>query len=232
MTNYPIGAIKVLDHGFVKMVDCMGGDLSIVQAARISYGAGTKTAREDAGLINYLMRNDHTSPFEMVEFKFHIKMPIFVARQWVRHRTASINEVSARYSVLPNEFYIPNISNICAQSKTNKQGSADPLPETKALAIQELITVNSATNYSYYEELLALGLSRELARMVLPLNIYTEWYWKANLHNTLHFLKLRLDSHAQYEIRAYAIVLAGMLEQSCPVTYKAFIDHKLAGQKP
>jgi thymidylate synthase (FAD) len=220
--------IPVLDHGFIRVVDYMGTDASIVQAARVSYGAGTKKVQEDQGLINYLMRNQHTSPFEMCEIKLHIKMPIFVARQWIRHRTASLNEYSARYSVLSGEFYVPEVSQLAKQSATNKQGkSNEAFDENHAVEVLEILKRSSNDAYEKYSHMLNdLSLTRELARTILPLSIYTEMYWKMDLHNLMHFLKLRADSHAQYEIRCYADVILEILEKWMPLTHEAFINYK------
>ncbi len=211
---------KVLDKGFVRLVDSMGDDSSVVQAARVSYQKGTKTKKEDAKLISYLMKNRHTTPFEMVEFKFHAKMPIFVARQWVRHRTANINEVSARYSVLPADFYIPEA--LREQDMKNKQGSLVVHNSNKDNKNIERILQHSIKAYMLYEKLLKDGVGREMARIVLPLNIYTEWYWKIDLHNLLNFLRLRLDKHAQYEIRVYAEAMLKIIEDIVPVSVKTF----------
>ena len=205
--------INVLDHGFVRLVDVMGDDSSIVQAARVSYGAGTKTVREDVMLIDYLMRNKHLSPFEMAEVKFHVKAPIFVARQWVRHRTASWNEMSARYSEMREEFYVPNESAVAAQSLTNKQGRDELVASEDRVRAVEAIQAASEDAFSTYRQLLDLGVARELARMVLPVNLYTEWYWKVNLRNLLHFLELRLHSHAQHEIQEYARAILRLVEE-------------------
>ena len=217
----------VLDRGFVRVVDTMGTDASIVQAARVSYGKGTKTAREDAKLIAYLMRNGHLSPFEMAELKVHVKAPIFVARQWVRHRTASWNEVSARYSEMPAEFYIPAPEAIAAQSTSNKQGRGETLSEEVGKAAAGDIERASRMAFAYYEGLLRMGVARELARMVLPVNLYTEWYWKIDLRNLLHFIELRTDAHAQYEIRQYACVLEEIVSKWVPATYEAFRHRNL-----
>jgi len=208
--------IPILDHGFIRVIDYMGTDQSIVQAARVSYGEGTKKLREDRGLIRYLLSHWHTTPFEMCEIKFHIKLPIFVARQWIRHRTANVNEYSARYSVLDKEFYVPELDQLGSQSTTNKQGRSNTLDKKFALQAQNLIKKNSNQLYEDYQNLLngkllshdeyveGEGLARELARTTLPLNYYTQWYWKIDLHNLMHFLRLRADSHAQYEIQIYA----------------------------
>ena len=212
--------MPVLDHGFVRAVDYMGNDAAIVQAARVSYGDGTKTLREDEGLIRYLWRNKHTSPFEMCEIKLHCKMPIFVARQWVRHRTASINEVSARYSVLSEEFYVPE--QFKTQDTKNRQGSAGDLDRALNTRMREELAARCRDAYREYEFALSNGVSRELARMVLPVNFYTEWYWKIDLHNLLHFLTLRCDAHAQAEIRAYADVIAEIVKLWVPTVHVAW----------
>ncbi|MFQ5467372.1 MAG: FAD-dependent thymidylate synthase, partial [Kiloniellaceae bacterium] len=220
--------MPVLDHGFVRVIDYMGDDGAIVQAARVSYGRGTKQARGDAGLINYLMRHRHTTPFEMCEIKFHVKLPVFVARQWIRHRTANVNEYSARYSMLDKEFYIPAPAHLAAQSTANRQGRGAVLEGADAARVLDLLKGDAARCYAHYEDMLNVredgtsieegraGLARELARMNLPLNIYTQWYWKCDLHNLLHFVSLRADSHAQYEIRAYAEVLLETLRRWVP----------------
>ncbi|MGN7661463.1 MAG: FAD-dependent thymidylate synthase [Anaplasma sp.] len=218
---------KVLDHGFVRVVDYMGSDDSIVQAARVSYGRGTKRTSQDSALIDYLMRHAHTSPFEMCEIKFHVKLPIFVARQWVRHRTASINEYSARYSVLDKEFYVPRMKEVAAQSTNNAQGRGEPLPSDVAGEVIELLKHNARRMHDDYEMLLARGLARELARMNLTLNCYTQWYWKVNLHNLLRFLKLRSGPGAQYEIRAYADLMLEIVKLWVPKVYAAFVEHGL-----
>jgi thymidylate synthase (FAD) len=222
--------IPVLDHGFVRLVDYLGGDQRIVQAARVSYGAGTKSFRQDKGLINYLLRNHHTSPFEQVVLTLHTKMPIFVARQWVRHRTARLNEISGRYSVLKDEFYLPDGEHIAAQSVDNKQGRAtEPLPPDDQAAIRSALEAGQRTAYAAYEELLQRGLARELARVNLPLSSYTEWYWQIDLHNLFHFLHLRLDEHAQYEIRAYAQVILEITRAVAPIATEAFDEHIRGG---
>lgn len=222
----------VLDKGFVRLVDYMGGDSAIVQAARVSYGEGTKTISEDRGLIRYLMRHEHTSPFEMVETKFHCKMPIFVARQWVRHRTASLNEVSGRYSVMKDEFYIPSPEQVNFQSSNNKQGRSD---ETFSPEDTERILFNfedeQVKSYSDYKKRIEKGVARELARINLPLSLYTEWYWKMDLHNLFHFLKLRMDSHAQYEIRVYANAIFDITKKIAPIACEAFEDYQLGAMK-
>lgn len=215
---------KVLDHGFVMLTDYMGGDSSIVQAARTSYGSGTKRAREDEGLIRYLLRHQHTSPFEMVELKFLARMPIFVARQWVRHRTASINEYSARYSEVEELYYVPELESIQQQSRSNKQGRSGELPDMLRNEFREDVERISKEAYTTYRRHLDNGVARELARMVLPLNFYTQWYWKSDLHNIFHFLELRLDSHAQFETREYAKGVANVVKAVAPVAYKAFED--------
>ena len=231
--------LKVLDHGFVRVIDYMGDDAAVVQAARVSYGKGTKQVNQDKGLIFYLMRHWHSTPFEMCEIKFHVKLPIFVARQWVRHRTANINEYSARYSILSKEFYIPTGKNLAAQSKSNRQGRDRVLTGKEAKRVLELLTEDSERCYEHYEEMLNEdaagnvivegkdGLARELARMNLTLNYYTEWYWKVDLHNLMHFLRLRADDHAQYEIRAYADVMINILKKWCPLTAEAFEEYRL-----
>jgi thymidylate synthase (FAD) len=220
--------IPCLDHGFVRLVDFMGSDQAVVQAARVSYGEGTKQIHEDRGLIRYLLRHQHTTPFEMVEFKFHCKMPIFVARQWIRHRTASVNEYSLRYSRAINEFYVPDSGELKKQTGSNRQGrSAEKLSDAEQVKIEALLQDGIEKAWSDYEELEKTGLSRELARINLPLSLYTEWYWKINLHNLMHFLKLRIDDHAQYEIRVYAQALAQIVQQITPVCWEAFEDYVL-----
>lgn len=216
----------VLDKGFVRLVDYLGGDQRIVQSARVSYGSGTKTYREDKGLINYLLRNDHTSPFEQVIFTFHVKLPIFVARQWIRHRTARVNEISGRYSVMQPEFYVPNIKDIAYQSTDNKQGrSKDSVDEETSKTIQFQIELDQKIVYKSYENMINLNIAKELSRINLPLSLYTEWYWQIDLHNLFKFLKLRLDSHAQIEIRAYAEVLKNIGSKVCPIAFDAFNEH-------
>ncbi|HKK47887.1 MAG TPA: FAD-dependent thymidylate synthase [Alkalispirochaeta sp.] len=220
----------VLDKGFVRLVDYLGGDQRIVQSARVSYGAGTKTYRQDKGLINYLLRNEHTSPFEQVIFTFHTKMPVFVARQWVRHRTARLNEISGRYSVMKDEFYVPAEGAVAPQSTDNKQGrSGDAFDPEQARAIQAELSGQQQGAYREYEALLERNVARELARINLPLSMYTEWYWQIDLHNLLHFLKLRMDSHAQYEIRAYAEVMFEIAQRVCPIATEAFDEHVRGG---
>ncbi len=216
----------VLNKGFVRLVDYMGSDERIVQSARVSYGRGTKTYREDKGLINYLLRNDHTSPFEQVVFTFHIKLPIFVARQWIRHRTARVNEISGRYSVMQSEFYVPEKEDIAFQSTDNKQGRAvDALPVSLQEKVLKILTDEQKTIYENYEKLLDEGIARELARVNLPLSLYTEWYWQIDLHNLFHFLRLRLDPHAQKEIRVYAEAVYDIAKKVCPVACEAFENH-------
>ena len=232
-------AMPVLDHGFVRVIDYMGDDAAVVQAARVSYGRGTRRVSEDAGLIRYLMRHRHTTPFEMCEIKFHIKLPIFIARQWVRHRMANVNEYSARYSVLDREFYLPAPEHLAAQSANNRQGRGDVLQGPEAQEVLNLLRDDAMRNYDHYTVMLneeadgrsadpsRQGLARELARMNLTLNAYTQWYWKADLHNLLHFLSLRADPHAQYEIRAYADAMLSVVQAWVPQTYAAFADYRL-----
>ncbi len=224
--TFPEGAVRVLDKGFVKLVDIMGDDSSIVQAARVSYGKGTKTVNEDEGLIRYLMRHHHTTPFEMVEFKFHCRMPIFVARQWIRHRTANVNEMSARYSEMADWFYEPATDLCTTQSAQNKQGGTGIRVEGAEEAAQEFKAIHDDT-YRRYQGFLEKGMRRELARVALPVSLYTEWYWKIDLHNLLHFLRLRLDPHAQYEIRVFAEAMAEIVKERLPVTWRAFEDYQL-----
>jgi thymidylate synthase (FAD) len=219
--------IPVLDRGFVRMVDYMGGDERIVQSARVSYGSGTKSYRQDRGLIHYLIRNWHTSPFEQVQITFHTKMPIFVARQWVRHRTARLNEISARYSVMKDEFYLPDPAQMAFQSANNKQGRGEAIPLEEADAILARMEAENAHAYAHYTELIEKGIARELARAVLPVSLYTEWYWQIDLHNLFHFLRLRLDAHAQYEIRVYAEAMAKCAQAVAPMAYEAFEEHVL-----
>ncbi len=228
--KYPEGCTKVLDHGFVKLIDSMGDDSSIVQAARVSYGKGTKQVSEDRGLIRYLMRHDHTTPFEMVEFKFICRMPIFIARQWIRHRMASVNEYSGRYSEIPDLCYIPELDKITKQSTTNKQGGTNEQVDDPAYFREEMIT-ESGNLFMNYQAYLNSGMRKELARINLPLSSYTEWYWKIDLKNLLHFLKLRLDSHAQYEIRVYGEAMAEMVKKIVPIAWEAFEDYQLNGMK-
>ena len=223
--------IKVLDRGFVRLVDYLGGDARIVQSARVSYGEGTKTVREDRGLISYLMRHLHTSPFEQVILSFHVKMPIFVARQWVRHRTARMNEISGRYSVLKDEFYLPQPDVIRHQSKTNRQGREGSVPPELAGKVIELLGRDQRETYKNYETMLEDDIARELARVNLPLSLYTEMYWQMDLHNLFHFLRLRMDWHAQYEIRAFADALAVCAKAVAPMAYEAFEEHILHARR-
>ena len=234
-------AIPILDHGFVRVIDYMGDDTSIVQAARVSYGKGTKKVSTDSGLIKYLMRHWHSTPFEMCEIKYHIKLPIFIARQWIRHRTANVNEYSARYSILDKEFYLPSQENLAAQSKNNRQGRGEVLTGDQAEEVLNLLKSDAERTYDNYETMLnerydgsvinekKSGLARELARMNLTLNTYTQWYWKTDLLNLMNFLRLRADSHAQYEIRAYADVMLDTLKKWVPITFEAFMDYRVGG---
>lgn len=219
--------IPVLDKGFVRLVDYMGGDERIVQAARVSYGSGTKSYRQDRGLIHYLIRNWHTSPFEQVQLTFHTKMPIFVARQWVRHRTARLNEISGRYSVMRDEFYLPKPEHVSLQSESNKQGRGDTLPFDDAMQVIAKMEAEQKQAYADYEALLEKGVARELARANLPISLYTEWYWQIDLHNLFHFIRLRIDPHAQYEIRAFGEALAKCAQAVAPIAYEAFEEHIL-----
>ena len=233
--------IPVLDHGFVRVIDYMGDDAAVVQAARVSYGKGTRRARDDAGLINYLMRHRHTTPFEMCEIKYHVKLPIFVARQWIRHRTANVNEYSARYSILDREYYIPAPDQLGTQSRSNRQGRGEVLEGAEADRVLALLREDAERCYARYTEMLnedeagevldpgRKGLARELARMNLTLNTYTQWYWKIDLYNLLHFLGLRADAHAQYEIRVYAEAMIETLKRWMPITHAAFLDYRLGG---
>ncbi|HET6236197.1 MAG TPA: FAD-dependent thymidylate synthase [Acetobacteraceae bacterium] len=230
---------QVLDHGFVRVIDYMGDDAAIVQAARVSYGRGTRRVSEDAGLIRYLMRHRHSTPFEMCEIKYHVKLPIFVARQWIRHRTANVNEYSARYSILDREFYLPAPEHLAAQSAANRQGRGEVLTGGEAARVLDLLRDDATRSYDHYVEMLnedeqgaprdpeRPGLARELARMNLTLNTYTQWYWKIDLHNLLHFLSLRADTHAQYEIRVYADAMLETVKAWVPVAYQAFLDYRL-----
>ena len=234
-------ALPVLDHGFVRVVDYMGDDSSIVQSARVSYGKGTKKVSTDEGLIKYLMRHWHSTPFEMCEIKYHVKLPIFIARQWIRHRTANVNEYSARYSILDKEFYIPSVENLASQSQVNKQGRAESLSSEEAEKVIALLKNDAEQTYRNYEVMLnensegetlddgSMGIARELARMNLTLNTYTQWYWKIDLNNLLHFLALRADAHAQYEIRVYADIILDIVKKWVPVTYEAFEDYRVGG---
>ena len=226
-------AHQVLDHGFVRVIDYMGDDSAIVQAARVSYGEGTKHVSNDEGLIRYLMRHWHSTPFEMCEIKLHVKLPVFVARQWIRHRTANVNEYSARYSILDREFYIPAPEHVAAQSVVNNQGRGATLEGEEAARVLEMLKSDSTRAYDNYEAMISQdgqqGLARELARMNLPANIYTQWYWKIDLHNLFHFLRLRADSHAQYEIRVYAEEICRIVADWVPLAYGAFEDYRLGG---
>lgn len=226
-------AHPVLDHGFVRAIDYMGDDAAIVQAARVSYGAGTKHVQNDEGLIRYLMRHWHSTPFEMCEIKLHVKLPVFVARQWIRHRTANVNEYSARYSILDREFYIPEPAQLAAQSTVNNQGRGAVLQGDEAARVLAMLKSDAAQMYDHYQSMLSQdgqqGLARELARMNLPMNIYTQWYWKTDLHNLFHFLRLRADAHAQYEIRVYAEAIARMVADWVPLAWAAFEDYRMGG---
>ena len=234
-------AIPVLDHGFIRVVDYMGDDTSIVQSARVSYGKGTKKVSTDSGLIKYLMRHWHSTPFEMCEIKYHVKLPIFIARQWIRHRTANVNEYSARYSILDKEFYLPEPKHLAAQSKSNRQGRGDIIEGDQTKQVLELLKNDAERTYNDYEMMLnerydgtiidekKVGLARELARMNLTLNTYTQWYWKIDLLNLMNFLRLRADDHAQYEIRAYADAMLETVKKWVPITYEAFIDYRVGG---
>ena len=226
-------AHPVLDHGFIRVIDYMGDDAAIVQAARVSYGAGTKHVQNDEGLIRYLMRHWHSTPFEMCEVKLHVKLPVFVARQWIRHRTANVNEYSARYSVLDREFYIPAPEQLAAQSVVNNQGRGEVLSGEESARVLEMLKSDANRAYDHYEAMLSQdgqqGLARELARMNLPANIYTQWYWKVDLHNLFHFLRLRADPHAQYEIRVYAEAIAACVKDWVPLAYAAFEDYRMGG---
>ena len=225
--------ISCLDHGFVRLVEVMGDDASIVQAARVSYGKGAKSVRADRGLIFYLMQHQHTTPFEMVEFKFHCKMPIFVARQWIRHRTANVNEMSGRYSVMEDVFWTPTLEDLRKQSFANRQGSVegDVISEPEAKEIQKTFAEDQQRVYEEYLHYIDVGVAREVARANLPLSIYTEWYWKIDLHNLLHFLQLRLDPHAQKEIRVFAEAMARFVKQKCPIVWESFEEHILFANK-
>lgn len=232
-------AMPVLDHGFVRVVDYMGDDAAVVQSARVSYGRGTRAANEDRGLIRYLMRHRHSTPFEMCEIKYHVKLPIFVARQWIRHRTANVNEYSARYSVMDREFYIPEPAQLAAQSSSNRQGRGDVLEGEDAARVLDMLREDATRNYDHYAWMLnedeagapldagRSGLARELARMNLTLNTYTQWYWKTDLHNLLHFLSLRADAHAQYEIRVYAEAMLETVKAWVPLSFEAFADYRM-----
>ena len=235
--------LPVLDHGLIRVVDYMGDDTSIVQSARVSYGKGTKKISTDSGLIKYLMRHRHSTPFEMCEIKYHVKLPIFVARQWIRHRTANVNEYSARYSILDKEFYLPEKENLAAQSKNNRQGRGDLINGKQADDVLKILKEDAEKSYKDYETMLnerydgtiinenKKGLARELARMNLTLNTYTQWYWKTDLLNLLNFLSLRADDHAQYEIRAYADVMIDTLKRWVPITFESFMDYRIGGME-
>lgn len=224
--------IPCLDKGFVRLVDVMGDDAAIVQAARVSYGSGTKQVHEDRGLIRYLLRHAHTTPFEMVEFKFHIKLPIFVARQWIRHRTANVNEYSGRYSEMKDEFYVPSADQVRPQSTLNKQGRAEEAFDHEAATdIITSLEQSQRQQYDEYQSYLERGLAREIARIALPVSNYTEWYWKIDLHNLFHFLRLRIDSHAQYEIRVYGEAMAAIVKQVVPMAWEAFEDYMLHARR-
>lgn len=241
LEEYLYKAVPCLDHGFVRVIDYMGDDAAIVQAARVSYGAGTKKARDDKGLIRYLMRHWHSTPFEMCEIKLHVKLPIFVARQWIRHRTANVNEYSARYSVMDKEFYIPQPEHLAAQAVNNRQGRGDVLEGAEAEAVLRILRDDAMSTYGNYERMLnetfegetieegKTGLARELARMNLTSNVYTQWYWKVDLHNLFHFLSLRADPHAQYEIRVFADAMCEMAKAWVPAAYEAFEEYRLGG---
>jgi len=231
--------VPVLDHGFVRVVDYMGDDSSIVQSARVSYGKGTKKVSTDEGLIKYLMRHWHSTPFEMCEIKYHVKLPIFIARQWIRHRTANVNEYSARYSILDKEFYVPEKKHLSAQSTINRQGRGDLITGDQADEVLQILKDDATRTYGNYEKMLnekfdgtvidekKSGLARELARMNLTLNSYTQWYWKTDLLNLLNFLFLRADSHAQYEIRVYAEAMLETVKKWVPITHSAFLDYRV-----
>jgi thymidylate synthase (FAD) len=241
LENILYEAIPILDHGFIRVIDYMGDDTSIVQAARVSYGKGTKKVSTDSGLIKYLMRHWHSTPFEMCEIKYHVKLPIFIARQWIRHRTANVNEYSARYSILDKEFYLPAVENLAAQSQSNRQGRGDVLTGDQAKKVLDLLKKDAEQTYDNYETMLnerydgsvidekQVGLARELARMNLTLNTYTQWYWKTDLLNLMNFLRLRADHHAQYEIRAYADAMLDTVKKWVPITYDAFMDYRVGG---
>ena len=226
--------VPIHEHGFIALVDAMPrlvpvgltADSAIVQSARVSYGQGTKMVSEDRGLVRYLMRHHHSTPFEMVEFKFHIAMPIFIARQWIRHRTANVNEYSARYSIMPDRFYRPSIDNVRKQSKSNRQGGEGPIDAGTAEEFLQLLE-NAEANYQKYIELTEKGVAREIARAVLPVSVYTEWYWKCDLHNIFHFLSLRMDPHAQIEIQDYAKAMYELIKPIVPVACEAFEDYRL-----
>ena len=241
LENILYDVMPALDHGFIRVIDYMGNDSSIVQSARVSYGKGTKQVSTDSGLIRYLMRHWHSTPFEMCEIKYHVKLPIFIARQWIRHRTANVNEYSARYSILDKEFYLPSMENLAAQSSSNRQGRGDILDGEQAKKVLDLLKNDAERTYNNYETMLnerydgslidenQKGLARELARMNLTLNTYTQWYWKIDLLNLMNFLRLRSDHHAQYEIRVYADIMLDTLKKWVPITYDAFMDYRVGG---
>ena len=241
LENILYEAIPILDHGFIRVIDYMGDDSSIVQAARVSYGKGTKKVSTDSGLIKYLMRHWHSTPFEMCEIKYHVKLPIFIARQWIRHRTANVNEYSARYSILDKEFYLPKNEHLAAQSLSNRQGRGEVLKGEQAEKVLKILKGDAERTYENYESMLnekydgsrinenQAGLARELARMNLTLNTYTQWYWKTDLLNLMNFLRLRADHHAQYEIRVYADIMLDTLKKWVPITYEAFMDYRVGG---
>jgi thymidylate synthase (FAD) len=229
LDKYLQQSIPCLDKGFVRLVDYMGSDSSITQAARVSYGAGTKTLNDDTALIRYLLRHKHTTPFEMCEIKLHIKAPIFVARQWLRHRTANVNEYSARYSIMEHDYYLPKTEQVCYQSKSNKQGRSEVISEPLNAEIRGKIQDITEKSFEIYDGFISedVNLAKEIARGVLPVNVYTQFYWKIDLHNLLHFLKLRIDPHAQYEIRIYAEAILSLVKEWVPITYQAFVDYAL-----
>ena len=233
MERHLYTAIPVLDHGFIRVIDYMGADAAICQAARVSYGRGTKSVTNDEGLIRYLMRHWHSTPFEMCEVKLHVKLPVFVARQWIRHRTANVNEYSGRYSILDREFYIPAADQLAAQSVVNNQGRGEVLGAEESARVLEILKADAERCYDNYEAMISQegqqGLARELARINLPANIYTQWYWKVDLHNLFHFLRLRADAHAQYEIRVYAEAICAVVADWVPLAYAAFADYRLGG---
>ena len=229
----PDDAVPVLNDGFIRLVDVMGDDNSVVRAARVSYGEESKGMEADQKLVNYMMKHDHGTPFEHINFTFHIKCPLFVARQWIRHRTANVNEYSARYSILDREFYIPDRDNLAAQSEINNQGRGEILTGDEAERVLNILKADSSSSYDNYEKMLnqenQKGLARELARMNLPMNIYTQWYWKIDLHNLFHFLRLRADAHAQYEIRVYSDAISKIVADWVPIAYSAFEDYRIGG---
>ena len=233
MEKHLYTVLPVLDHGFIRVIDYMGDDAAICQAARVSYGRGTKSVTNDEGLIRYLMRHWHSTPFEMCEVKLHVKLPVFVARQWIRHRTANVNEYSGRYSILDREFYIPAADQLAAQSVVNNQGRGEVLGAEESARVLEILKGDAARCYDNYEGMISQegqqGLARELARINLPANIYTQWYWKVDLHNLFHFLRLRADAHAQYEIRVYAEAICAVVADGVPLAYAAFADYRLGG---